>query len=109
MAGGPSLDPRLQDLLARRRRLAAALSVIVSAIYALVALGCAFAPGLMQRPAAGTHITVGVFSMLAVIVIGIATAGYYTWWCNTVRDPLVAEVLRAGKAGAPRRIEGPES
>ncbi len=92
-------DPRFQALVARRRRLVVALSAFVAAVYTLVALGCAFAPGLLRRPVVGEHVSLGIVAMLAVIVVGIASAGYYTWWCNTVRDPLAADLLRAHADG----------
>ena len=87
-------DERVQTLIAARRRRYVALSSLVCAVYAVVALGCAFAPALMARPAVGASISVGVVSIATVMVVGIVTSGYYTWWANTVHDRQLDEALR---------------
>lgn len=93
-------DPRVRELVASRRRRYVGLSGVVSALYLAVALGCAFAPELMRRPVGGTGISLGIASMAAIIIVGIACSGYYTWWSNTVRDPQVEAILQARRAGA---------
>lgn len=89
-------DPRVQHLFAMRRRRYVGLSLAVSIVYGIVALLCAFAPELLVRPINGSAVSLGIASMVAVIVVGIACSGYYTWWSNTVRDPLAAEILTSG-------------
>ena len=95
-SGRPRLldDPRVQELLALRRRRYLTLSVIVSAIYTIVALACAFAPERLRQDFAGTGVSLGITSMILIIVVAIVSAGYYTWWSNTVRDPLTARILK---------------
>lgn len=87
-------DPRVQELLALRRRRYLGLSAVVTIVYALVAIGCAFAPALMRQPIAGTHVSLGIASMAFVIVVAIVCSGYYAWWSNTVRDPLTQRLLK---------------
>ncbi len=94
------VDPRFQALLVRQRRMRARLTAMVAGFHAVVALACAYAPAMLREPVPGTDVSLGIASMLAVIVLGIASAGYYTWWCNTVRDPLAADLLRVRGTGS---------
>jgi uncharacterized membrane protein (DUF485 family) len=87
-------DPRVQRLIAARRRKYVALSTLISSVYAVVAAGCAFAPAFLARPVIGSAVSLGIVSMAAVMLIGIACAGYYVWWSNTVRDRLHDEAVR---------------
>lgn len=92
-------DPEVRALVASRRRRYVGLSLCVSLVYAAVALACAFAPEVMRRPVAGSGVSLGIASMAGIIVVGIACSGYYTWWCNTVRDPLTERILKRGSRG----------
>lgn len=92
---GRAHDPDVDALVALRRRRYLPLSIGVSTLYALVAIGCAFAPSLMRRPVVGSHISLALVSMVVVILVAIASAGYYTWWSNTVRDPLADRLRRS--------------
>lgn len=92
-------DLAIEELFALRRRKYVLLSSIVCVVYGVVALGCAFAPELMRRGILpGSSISLGIASMALIMLVAIATSGYYTWWSNRVRDPL----LERAKA----RLEG---
>ena len=88
-------DARVRDLIAARRRRYLALSSLVCTVYAAVAIGFAFVPGVMARPAVGESISTGLVSIAVVMLVGIASAGYYTWWANTVHARLLEATLRA--------------
>lgn len=91
-------DPAVRELFAMRRRRYVVLSAIVCVVYGAVAMACAFAPDFLRRPLLpGTSISIGIASMVLVIIVAFVLSGYYTWWSNTVRDPLV-ERLKAGRA-----------
>ncbi|MGH9558770.1 MAG: DUF485 domain-containing protein [Bryobacteraceae bacterium] len=97
-----SRDPQVEQIIGMRRRRSFALSVVVSLIYAAVALGCAFAPGFMGKPILpGWSVSYGVAGMALIMFAAVVSAGYYTWWSNTVRDPLLKKLVesRRGTAG----------
>lgn len=91
-------DVRVRTAIAARRRQYVALSTLVSVLYVAVAVGFAFAPSFMARPIIGASISVGVVSIAIVMLAGIAFAGYYTWWANTVH----ARLLEDTRASTPR-------
>jgi uncharacterized membrane protein (DUF485 family) len=48
----------------------------------------------MSRPIArGSSISLGLLSIAAIMILGIVTSGYYTWWSNVVRDRLLNRLL----------------
>jgi uncharacterized membrane protein (DUF485 family) len=87
-------DPLVREILTLRRRRYVALSAIVGVVYLIVAAGFAYAPALMSRPIArGSSISLGLLSIAAIMILGIVTSGYYTWWSNVVRDRLLNRLL----------------
>lgn len=83
--------PAFAPLVARRRRLSAAVLVCVVLSYYGFVLVAAFAPALVARPALGT-IPWGIVLGLATILTAIGLTGFYAWRANATIDPLVARI-----------------
>jgi uncharacterized membrane protein (DUF485 family) len=95
-------DPRFHALQRRRGRFAWSLAGIVVAAYYSFVLIIAFAPELLARPLhAGTVVTVGVASGLALIVLCIAITGIYIVRANREFDALNRAIVADARAHAP--------
>jgi len=83
-----------QELVTERHRLVTVLGLIVSIDFAAYVLSMAFASDfLATTPMSGSPITIGLLWNLLIILVGIGTAGYYTWWSNTTGEKLKKAVL----------------
>lgn len=88
-----------RELVAKRQRFAAILSLIMLVVYVGFILLIAFAPGWLGTPLhAGTSITRGIPIGIGIIVISFILTGVYVWRANNEFDRLNKAVLREVKA-----------
>lgn len=86
---------RFRELVSKRQRFAAILSLIMLVIYVGFILLIAFAPAWLGTPLhAGTSVTRGIPIGIGVIVISFLLTGVYVWRANGEFDRLNNEVLR---------------
>ncbi|MEW5560425.1 DUF485 domain-containing protein [Enterobacter asburiae] len=88
-----------RELVDKRQRFAAILSVIMLIVYVGFILLIAFAPGWLGTPLhAGTSVTRGIPIGIGVIVISFLLTGVYVWRANGEFDKLTKAVMREVKA-----------
>ena len=92
-------NAHFKELVEKRQRFAAILSLIVLVIYVSFILLIAFAPGWLGTPiSAGSSITRGIPIGVGVIVISFILTGVYVWRANGEFDRLNKAVLEEVKA-----------
>jgi len=92
-------NAHFKELVEKRQRFAAILSLIVLVIYVSFILLIAFAPGWLGTPiSAGSSITRGIPIGVGVIVISFILTGVYVWRANGEFDRLNKAVLQEVKA-----------
>lgn len=92
-------NAHFRELVEKRQRFAAILSLIVLVIYVSFILLIAFAPGWLGTPiAVGSSITRGIPIGVGVIVISFILTGVYVWRANGEFDRLNRAVLQEVKA-----------
>ncbi|EHM51769.1 MAG: DUF485 domain-containing protein [Yokenella regensburgei] len=90
---------QFRELVEKRQRFAAILSLIMLVIYVGFILLIAFAPGWLGTPLhAGTSVTRGIPIGIGVIIISFLLTGVYVWRANGEFDRLNKAVLREVKA-----------
>lgn len=83
-----------RELVEKRQRFAATLSVIMLVIYVGFILLIAFAPGWLGTPLyAGTSVTRGIPLGIGVIIISFLLTGLYVWRANGEYDRLTRHVI----------------
>lgn len=88
-----------RELVEKRQRFAAILSVIMLVIYVGFILLIAFAPGWLGTPLhAGTSVTRGIPLGIGVIVVSFLLTGLYVWRANGEYDRLTRHVIAEVKA-----------
>jgi uncharacterized membrane protein (DUF485 family) len=91
-------DPRFQDLVRRRSRLAWFLSGLMIVIYFGFVLTIAYFPRLLSQSLAGGVTTVGIPVGIGVIVSAFVLTGIYVARANTTFDDLTKEIIERQKA-----------
>lgn len=92
-------NAHFKELVEKRQRFAAILSLVVLVIYVSFILLIAFAPGWLGTPiSAGSSITRGIPIGVGVIVISFILTGVYVWRANGEFDRLNKAVLQEVKA-----------
>lgn len=88
-----------KELVEKRQRFAAILSLIMLVIYVGFILLIAFAPGWLGTPLhAGTSVTRGIPIGIGVIVISFILTAVYVWRANGEFERLTNAVLREVKS-----------
>ena len=88
-----------KELVEKRQRFAAILSLIMLVIYVGFILLIAFAPGWLGTPLhAGTSVTRGIPIGIGVIVISFVLTAVYVWRANGEFERLTNAVLREVKS-----------
>lgn len=88
-----------RELVEKRQRFAAILSIIMLIVYVGFILLIAFAPGWLGTPLhEGTSVTRGIPIGIGVIVISFLLTGVYVWRANGEFDKLNNAVMREVKA-----------
>ncbi|ROP60193.1 uncharacterized membrane protein (DUF485 family) [Enterobacter sp. BIGb0383] len=88
-----------KELVEKRQRFAAILSLIMLVIYVGFILLIAFAPGWLGTPLhAGTSVTRGIPIGIGVIVISFVLTAIYVWRANGEFERLTNAVLREVKS-----------
>ena len=87
-----------KELVEKRQRFAAILSLIMLVIYVGFILLIAFAPGWLGTPLhAGTSVTRGIPIGIGVIVISFVLTAIYVWRANGEFERLTNAMLREVK------------
>ena len=88
-----------KELVEKRQRFAAILSLIMLVIYVGFILLIAFAPGWLGTPLhAGTSVTRGIPIGIGVIVISFVLTAIYVWRANGEFERLTNAMLREVKS-----------
>lgn len=88
-------NPKFAELVRRRGRLAALLSVIVLGSYYAFMMVVAFAPGLLAVPLTeGGALTVGAPIGAAIIVVSWLLTGVYSHFANGTFQKLNNDIVR---------------
>lgn len=88
-----------RELVEKRQRFAAILSLIMLVIYVGFILLIAFAPGWLGTPLhAATSVTRGIPLGIGVIIISFLLTGLYVWRANGEYDRLTKLVVEEAKA-----------
>ncbi len=90
-------NPKFQQLVAARNRLAIQLSIVMLVIYYGFILLVAFAPEVLGASLAGGVTTVGIPIGILVIVSAFVLTGVYVSKANTTFDSLTGEILKETK------------
>jgi uncharacterized membrane protein (DUF485 family) len=90
-------NPKFQQLVAARNRLAIQLSIVMLTIYFGFILIIAFAPGVLGASLAGGVTTVGIPVGILVIVAAFVLTGVYVSKANSDFDRLTGEILKEVK------------
>lgn len=89
-------NPHYVQLVAHRRKVSVALSLVMLVSYLAFILLIAFDPALLGTPiAAGSPITVGIPVGLGLIVLAMVLTGIYVRLSNNVFDPLTEQAREA--------------
>lgn len=87
-------NPKFQELVVKRSRMAWRLSAIVlAAYYGFIAI-VAFAPQLLHTSLSGGRTSVGVVAGAGIVVLSWILTGLYVRRANTEFDDLNNEILR---------------
>jgi len=87
--------PKFKQLTHARARFNLIFSLIITVSYGLYVLGMSYVPGFMAHPLReGGNVTYGILIAILVILIGMVSAGIYTWWANRRFDALKSELLK---------------
>jgi uncharacterized membrane protein (DUF485 family) len=90
-------DPAFHAYVARRRRFAWLLSVLMLVIYfGFIAL-VAFAPETLGRSAGGGTMSVGILTGLFVIIAAFLLTALYVWRANTSFDKAIGEIMERNR------------
>jgi len=87
-------NPKFQQLVAARNRLAIQLSIVMLVIYYGFILLVAFAPGVLGASLAGGVTTIGIPIGIFVILSAFVLTGVYVSKANTTFDSLTSEILK---------------
>jgi len=88
-------NPKFQELVSRRTRLATILSVIVLVIFYAFIMCVAFAPSVLGTPISeGSTLSIGIPLGAAILVIGWVLTGVYSHFANGPFEQLNAEIVR---------------
>ncbi|MDD1955372.1 DUF485 domain-containing protein [Pseudomonas sp. 8209] len=91
-------NPKFQQLVRTRSRLAWSLSAAVLGAYYLFMLVVAFYPQVLHTPLGdGRQLTLGITVASALIVLSWLLTGWYVRSANTRFDSLSAQVLEESK------------
>ncbi len=87
-------DPRFQQLVQRRNRLAWTLSLAILALYFTFILVIAFAPDLLGQPiSAGSITTMGIPAGVGIILSAFVLTGIYVHRANKDFDQLNRSIV----------------
>jgi uncharacterized membrane protein (DUF485 family) len=89
-----SSNPKFQELVEQRGRLARLLTILMLAIYFGFVLLVAYAPGFLGTPIGSGVTTIGVPIGVFVIVAAFVLTGIYVQRANTTFDRMNSEILR---------------
>ncbi|MGE5547689.1 MAG: DUF485 domain-containing protein [Solirubrobacterales bacterium] len=88
-------NPKFQELVQRRGRLALTLSGIVLVSYYLFMMVVAFAPDILRAPLSeGSTLTVGVPVGATIIIVSWLLTGIYSHFANGPFEELNADLVR---------------
>jgi uncharacterized membrane protein (DUF485 family) len=87
-------NPKFQDLVEQRGRLARLLTILMLAIYFGFVLLVAYAPGFLGTPIGSGVTTIGVPIGVFVIAAAFVLTGIYVQRANTTFDRMNSEILR---------------
>ncbi len=88
-------NPKFAELIRRRGRLAAILSLVVLVGYYGFMMIVAFAPGILGAPLSeGAALSVGVPVGAALVVIGWLLTGVYSHFANGEFEDLNSQIVR---------------
>ena len=90
-------DPLFHELVARRARLAWALSAAMLVIYFGFILLIAFAPGVLGTRIGNGVTTIGIPVGLFVIVAAFVLTGIYVYKANAEFDPITRQLIEKVK------------
>ncbi|WP_111431550.1 DUF485 domain-containing protein [Rhodobacteraceae bacterium DSL-40] len=88
-----SSNPKFQELIAQRAKLARILSILILGIYFGFILLVAYAPGFLGTPLGSGVTTIGVPVGVFVIVAAFVLTGVYVAKANTTFDQMNKEIL----------------
>ena len=95
VSGKIQKNPKYQELVKRRGRMAWTLSAIVCAIFYGFILMIAFAPGVLTEPiSANSVIPLGLPLGVGIIVACCLLTGIYVYEANQVFDPMFDEIVK---------------
>ena len=95
ISGKIQKNPKYQELVARRSKLAWTLSIIVCVIFYGFILMIAFTPGILTAPIAeGSVIPLGLPMGVGVILVCCLLTGIYVYEANQVFDPIFEEIVK---------------
>lgn len=86
-------NPRFRELVEKRRRFAATLTIAMLVVYFGFILMVAFAPGVLGTSLAGGVTTLGIPVGLAVILTAFALTGIYVHRANSEFDRLNRQII----------------
>lgn len=87
-------NPKFQELVRRRGRLALTLSAVVLCAYYALMMAVAFAPDALRAPVAeGSSISVGFPLSAVVIVVSWLLTGVYSHFANGAFEDLNNEIV----------------
>lgn len=91
-------NPRFNELVTKRSRLAWGLAILTLVIYYTYMMLVAFNPKVLHATLSeGSMLTVGVPAGAFIIFITWAMTGYYVWRANTEFDSLNEEIVKEAK------------
>ena len=90
-------NPKFEELVRARSRLAAILSVAMMAIYFAFVLTVAFGKDFLGTPIGDSVVSIGIPLGLLVILLAFALTGIYVSQANARFDRLTKEIIEESK------------
>ncbi len=85
------MSASLSKLISKRLKMAFGLSLFLLVLYTIYSSLLGVDVSISSQKISG-NVNLIVFVSLFVVVAGVAVAGIYTWWANTILDPQLKEM-----------------